>query len=140
MTLIDTGPIVALVDKADRKAHKKCTAVFRSLKSPPLTTWPCLAEVFYLAGQIRGWVGQRTVLGFLTKGAIRVHTPIDNELGRISELMTQYKDTPMSFADASLVSLAEVKGIKTIFTLDSDFDVYRINGKNPFDVIPLDSR
>jgi hypothetical protein len=115
------------------------TAAFRSLKSPPLTTWPCLTEAFYLIGVKRGWNGRKKLLALLTTRAIRVHTPTDDELSRIGELMTQYKDTPMSFADASLVSLAEVTGAKGILTLDSDFHVYRINGKDPFDIIPLDA-
>lgn len=140
MILIDAGPLVALLDKGDKKAHKKCATAFRSLKSPPLTTWPCLTEAFYLIGIKRGWTGRKTLLALLTTRAIRVHTAIDDELGRIDALMTQYKDTPMSFADASLVVLAEVTGAKSIFTLDSDFHIYRINGKDPFDVIPLDKR
>jgi uncharacterized protein len=139
VTLIDAGPLVALLDKGDKKAHKRCTAAFRSLKSPPLTTWPCLTEAFYLIGVKRGWNGRKKLLALLTTRAIRIHTPTDDELSRIGELMTQYKDTPMSFADASLVSLAEVTGAKGILTLDSDFHVYHINGKDPFDIIPLDA-
>jgi uncharacterized protein len=54
--------------------------------------------------------------------------------------MEQYQDTPMDLADASLVVLAEVTGLKRIFTLDSDFYVYKINGKDSFDVVPLDSQ
>ncbi len=138
VTLIDTGPLVALVDKAD-KAHKKCFSIFRSLQTPPLTTWPCLTESLYLIGELRGWKGQKTLLELHTKGAIRAHSSSDDELNRISELMEQYQDTPMDFADASLVVLAEVTGGKRILTLDSDFYVYRIHGKDSFDVIPLDS-
>lgn len=138
MILIDAGPLVALLDKGDKEAHKKCATAFRPLKSPPLTTWPCLTEAFYLVGIKRGWTGRKKLLALLTTRAIRVHTPTDDELGRIDALMTQYKDTPMSFADASLVVLAEVTGAKIIFTLDLDFHVYRINGKDPFDVLPLD--
>ncbi len=37
---------------------------------------------------------------------------------------------------ASLVALAEASGMKQIFTLDTDFFVYRIGGKDSFDVIP----
>jgi len=50
--------------------------------------------------------------------------------------MEKYKDTPMDLADASLVTLAEEIGLKMIFTLDTDFYIYRINGKENFDVIP----
>lgn len=41
--------------------------------------------------------------------------------------MEQYRGTPMDLADASLVATAEVLNLSRIFTLDSDFYVYRIN-------------
>jgi uncharacterized protein len=72
----------------------------------------------------------------IAKGAIHVHHSNDDELNRMTELMARYEDTPMDFADASLVVLAERTGIKTVFTFDSDFAVYRINGKDPFELIP----
>lgn len=42
----------------------------------------------------------------------------------------------MDLADASLVALAEASGLKQVFTLDTDFYVYRIADKDSFDVIP----
>jgi uncharacterized protein len=51
--------------------------------------------------------------------------------------MERYHDTPMDCADASLVALAELQGLTTIFTLDRDFFVYRIHGKDPFEIVPL---
>ncbi len=51
-------------------------------------------------------------------------------------LMELYKDVPMDLADASLVAIAETSGWKRVFTLDSDFYVYRISGKEGFEVIP----
>ena len=49
--------------------------------------------------------------------------------------MEQYQNVPMDLADASLVSLAELSGIRQIITLDKDFFIYRINDKDSFDVI-----
>jgi hypothetical protein len=49
--------------------------------------------------------------------------------------MEQYADTPMDFADASLVVAAEKLGITQILTFDRHFYAYRINGKTPFDVL-----
>lgn len=138
-TLIDTGPLIALIDKSDQEKHQKCTAVFRSLKQPPLTTWACLTEAFYLLGQYRGWKGQSSLFGLIVSGAIHVHAPQDDELERISELMEKYYDRPMDFADASLVALAESQGLKRIFTLDSDFYIYQINDRDTFDVLSLDA-
>jgi predicted nucleic acid-binding protein len=50
--------------------------------------------------------------------------------------MEKYKDIPMDFADASLVAAAERLGTNKIFTLDSDFYIYRINGRKHFEIIP----
>jgi predicted nucleic acid-binding protein len=71
MILIDTGPLVALVDKAD-KTHKKASSIFRSFKTPPLTTWACLTKAFYFIGEGCGWRGRKTLLGLLTRGSIRI--------------------------------------------------------------------
>jgi predicted nucleic acid-binding protein len=135
--LIDAGPLVALIDKADKDNHKKCTSVFRSLRQPLVTTWPCLTEALHFVGDRRGWKGQASLWVLFTRGSIHLHTPNNNEWERVRELMEQYQDTPMDFADTSLVSLAEIRGLRHIFTLDSDFDIYRINGKDPFEIIPL---
>ena len=53
------------------------------------------------------------------------------------KLMAKYQDCPMDLTDASLVALAEVRGLRDIFTLDHrDFSIYRIHGKQPFRVWP----
>jgi uncharacterized protein len=50
--------------------------------------------------------------------------------------MEKYSDTPMDLADASLVATAETRQLRRVFTLDSDFRVYRANDKEPFEVVP----
>lgn len=137
MTLIDTGPLVALIDKGDRENHKKCVAVFRSLKTPPLTTWPCLTEAMYFLGGIHGWQSQAALWRFVERGALLLHNPQAHEWRRVRELMEQYQDRPMDLADASLAALAEQSGVRQILTLDSDFYFYRIHGKEIFEVIAL---
>jgi len=51
-------------------------------------------------------------------------------------LMEQYRDLPMDLADTSLVAVAEERRLDRIFTLDSDFHVYRLAGGRTFIVIP----
>jgi predicted nucleic acid-binding protein len=41
-----------------------------------------------------------------------------------------------ALADASLVAAAETLNMKRIFSLDSDFYIYRLPGNIGFDVIP----
>ncbi len=135
MTLIDAGPLIALIDARDKKNHQSCLTAFQSLKTAPLTTWPCVAEAMYLLGQINGWPAQKLLMGLLKSGSVRIHNTIEAELERIDQLMEQYQDVPMDLADASLVSLAELHGVRQILTHDDDFFIYRIDGKDSFDVI-----
>jgi uncharacterized protein len=137
MILIDTGPLVALIDQKSKELHDRTVVLIQSLSHPLLTTWPCLTEALYLSGQLLGWAGQESLRTYLIRGAIRVHQPEPNEWERALALMEQYNDTPMDFADASLVSLAELRGVRRIITIDSDFYIYRINGAENFDVIQL---
>lgn len=55
---------------------------------------------------------------------------------RAAGLMEKYADRPMDLADATLVALAEERGLTQIFTLDEDFRIYRIRGRRHFDVVP----
>lgn len=50
--------------------------------------------------------------------------------------MAKYADRPMGLADATLVALAEERGERRIFTLDTDFQVYRIHGRLHFEIVP----
>ncbi len=50
--------------------------------------------------------------------------------------MEQYLDVPMDLADASLVVAAEALNQQQIFTLDTDFYIYRFQGKLSFEIVP----
>jgi predicted nucleic acid-binding protein len=50
--------------------------------------------------------------------------------------MAQYQDKPMDLADASLVALAETVGYTRIFSIDSDFYVYRLVDGTALEVMP----
>ena len=52
-----------------------------------------------------------------------------NDMPRLVELTGKYADLPMDFADATLVITAEKTGIREIISLDRDFDIYRLPGK-----------
>jgi predicted nucleic acid-binding protein len=52
-----------------------------------------------------------------------------NDMVRIVELTSKYADLPMDFADATLVITAEKTGIREIISLDKDFDIYRLPGR-----------
>jgi uncharacterized protein len=52
-----------------------------------------------------------------------------NDMLRIVELTNKYSNLPMDFADATLVITAEKTGIRKIISIDRDFDIYRLPGK-----------
>jgi predicted nucleic acid-binding protein len=136
VTLCDTGPLVALVDQDDA-AHARCVAALSILPaSPLLTTWPCFVEAMYLLWRAGGLPAQEELWSYLADGLVVLHTPQPGEWERMRELMRQYHDTPMDLADASLVVVAERLNLRRIFTLDSDFYAYRINGTQSFEVVP----
>jgi predicted nucleic acid-binding protein len=133
--LTDTGPIVAILD-ADDAHHRACTSLLPMLQGPLLTTTPCFVEAMYLVYRAAGYPGQEMLWDLRRRNVLAVRSLTDIELDRTAVLMEQYRDSPMDFADASLVVAAEALGTTRLFTLDSHFYGYRINGKAPFDVIP----
>jgi predicted nucleic acid-binding protein len=62
------------------------------------------------------------------------------ELHAAAELMERFSDTPMDYADASLVLLAEALAVRDILTLDRrGFSTYRTWRRHAFSLV-LDSR
>ena len=68
---------------------------------------------------------------------LEVRDLADADLARSRELMLQYRDLPMDFADATLVAYAERHDLREIFTLDRrDFSVYRLRDRTSFAIFP----
>lgn len=89
----------------------------------------------FLLHDAGGWRAQRLLWDLLRRRDLEVVdvTPL---VDRVIALMEKYDDQPMSLADATLVSLAEARSVRTVFTLDSDFTVYRFRGRDGFHVVP----
>jgi predicted nucleic acid-binding protein len=73
-------------------------------------------------------------LAWITRGGLEIGVDIESDATEIARLMSRYRDTPMSLADACLVRLAERIPDCRWFTLDSDFAHYRRSGRQ---AIPL---
>lgn len=134
--LIDTGAILALLDKTDRW-HEPCVNAFGQLRLPLLTSEAVLTELFHLVGDT-----QREMEGawkFVRSGALVLGTIEHAELPQVHVLMSRYWDRPMDFADATLVYLAKRESLSVILTVDyADFATYRIEGKRQFRIVPVD--
>ena len=132
--LLDTGAFVALLDKSENN-HERCADFFKTFTGKVLTTEPVLTETLYLLGPYIK--AEKACIDFILKGGSTLVPQSAASLKRALVLMEKYKDTPMDFADATLVSLAEEIGVNEIFTLDiKGFSTYRIHGKKAFTIWP----
>lgn len=126
MTLTDTGPLVALINRNDPN-HPACAAATKRLPAGPLvTTWPCFTEAMYLLFRAGGYPAQAELWRWRTTGRLILHDLSAFEIERMTELMGTYRDRPMDLADASLVAAAEGLSMQRIFTIDSDFHIYQL--------------
>lgn len=100
MTLTDTGPIVAMLDKRQRQ-HQQCVEIYRRIGSPLLTTWPCFTEVTYLLTELRGWSGAQKLWQLWDRKFLLIHEADSAEHRRMKVLMEKYKDTPMDLMSSA---------------------------------------
>jgi predicted nucleic acid-binding protein len=135
LTLVDAGPLVALID-ADEADHELCRAALADLRLPLLTTWPAFTEAMYLLGAAGGWPAQEALWRLVLRDDLQIAPPSTETNRRAADLMKRYADRPMDLADATLVALAEQHNETRIFTLDRDFHIYRRNDRQHFEVLP----
>ena len=132
--LIDTGAIVALLDRSDRW-HQPCADAFKQLRLPLFTSEAVLTGLFHLVGDDDRQV--RAAWKFVRSGALTIAPINDADLPALDVLMNQYRDRPMDFADATLVHIAERESLSLILTVDQDdFETYRIHGRRRFRIVP----
>lgn len=132
--LIDTGPLVALLDKGDQD-HMRCIQAAKRLPGTLVTTWPVVTGAMYLLSEAPA--AQDALLGKVEDGSVQV-APLDAEdASAMRTLIRKYRELPMELADASLVRVADREGIREVFTLDRrDFGVYRTTKGRPFAIVP----
>jgi len=135
--MMDTGPWVALIDRSEER-HIECVEWFKNFKGNILSSEAVLTEVLYLLNfSLRA---QSAAIDFVLNGAILLVPSSLESLKRVKRLMEKYKDIPMDYADATLVSIAEDLSIPHVVSFDAeDFGIYRMSSKQPFVVLPRKS-
>jgi uncharacterized protein len=129
--IIDTGPIVAFINASD-KYHEWTKEQFSRITPPLLTCEAVLSEACFLLRET--YNGNEIVMELLKRGILGLPFKIEDSTDQIKWLLKKYSNVPMSLADACLVRMSEIYPSSNIFTLDSDFSIYRKNKKN---VIPI---
>jgi predicted nucleic acid-binding protein len=116
-TLLDTGPLVAFLDRRDRY-HGWATTHLGELIAP--LSEACLR-------QMHG--GGAAVLELVRRGLLQIDFRLEENAGPVAKLLVRYADVPMSLADACLVRMAELQPASGLLTLDRDFRMYRRHGR-----------
>jgi hypothetical protein len=133
--LVDTGAVVALVNRADRY-HGTAVEWFRNFRGELLTTDAVVTETAYVLAASRAH--QRAALTWFERARaaslLRVEPIAD--YAALSQIIDRYATLPCDFADATLIALAERSGVAAIATLDQrGFSVYRLRGRKRFRIL-----
>jgi predicted nucleic acid-binding protein len=124
--LLDTGPLVAFLNRRD-KFHKWAMAQWDQIAPPMLTCEAVVSEAcFLLAGPRKG---SDLVMQLIQRKIISISFRLDENIQPVRKLLAKYCSVPMSLADACLVRMSELDQSSQVFTLDSDFNLYRKDGR-----------
>jgi predicted nucleic acid-binding protein len=130
--IVDTGPLVAFFDRAERH-HRWVVERVEELEPPLLVCEPVLTEAMYLLARYPR--AQDAVFELLQNGALSIALRIEEHVDALLKLSQKYRDTPISLADACLVRMAEIHERHAVLTLDADFSIYRKHGRVPLPLI-----
>lgn len=123
--LLDTGPLVSFL-ASGLMHHVWAVEQWKRLRPPLLTCEPVLSEAAFLLK--REGSDADALFALLERGVIRIALSVEEEQTDLRALMLRYRNRPMSLADACLVRLSEMHASAEVFTLDSDFRIYRRHG------------
>ena len=130
--IADTGVIVAYLDKRD-KWHDWTLEQMKVLPAPYSVCESVITESCFLLDHLHN--GKNNVLAMLKAGMLTIDFSLSAEVEAVQVLMNKYDNVPMSFADACLVRMSELIDNSKVFTLDSDFHIYRKSGNKKIDLI-----
>jgi len=131
--LLDTGVIVALLDRSE-KFHKACAQTVREVEAPLVTCEAVITESCYLLRNLSG--ASEAVIENLTAGIFQVPFQLSRDTAGVKQVLRKYKERKIDLADACLIRLADQFGTADILTLDQDFTIYRWGKNKPFRMLP----
>ncbi|MBI4483629.1 MAG: PIN domain-containing protein [Acidobacteria bacterium] len=102
--LIDTGPLVAYLDRDDPE-HEPVATCLAQFSGQLCTTSAVLVEAMHFVAADRD--GPGLLVDLVEASGLLIHESTQaSQLRQAARLMKKYADTPMDFADATLVLLA----------------------------------
>ncbi len=128
-TWVDTGFLVALFACNDTHHNKAKYFLENNAQLNMHSIWPVIVEAcFFLNND-----GKQALLLWLERGAIIMHEITPQHLPLIAQTLDNYQNLEPDFTDAVLVTMADLRKIRQILTVDiRDFSVYRFKDGTAF--------
>jgi predicted nucleic acid-binding protein len=124
--LLDTGPLVAFLNRQDR-FHAWALGEMDEIEPPLLTCEAVLSEACFLLRHDPA--GPAAVLALVDDGLLQIGFYLQTEIRTLRQLLWRYRERRISLADACLIRMAELHAGGVVLTMDGDFRVYRMHGR-----------
>jgi len=134
--VLDTGPIIALLDAADPE-HERCVAMVDHVREDLVVPAAVLVEVDYWLRKLYGPGPWQTFVEDVASGAYRLHHLDEDGLVRAAEIEHAYESLDLGLVDATVMVTCERLGETKVATLDRrDFAVVRPSHCNSLTLLP----
>jgi predicted nucleic acid-binding protein len=130
--ILDSSVLAAILRRRD-EYHRWASVKVNDIPAPMVTCEAVLSETHFLLRDIP--LARRAISKMSENGIFVVAFNYEEQKAFVGRLVEKYADVPMSFADACLVRMSELYPNSAVFTLDSDFKIYRRNGRQPIPLI-----
>lgn len=115
--ILDTGPLYAAMDRSDAD-HERCAALVEGASEPIVIPAPVMVEIDWLAGRRLLPDAFLSLLEDIRDKRIAVEDLRIDDYERSRELLDRYRDLPLGFVDAAVLSIVERLGESKLATLD----------------------
>lgn len=123
--IVDSSFLISMINQLE-KHHDECVQVVNNLQVKFIIPVTVLPEVTYLLARRLGHHVMRDFVRQLIHSNWHIENLSGNDLERVHELLSVYKDSTLVFADATIIAMAERLDVNTILTLDRrDFRMVR---------------
>ena len=115
--VLDTGPLFAAMDRSDVD-HIRCAALVEDAREPIIVPAPVVGEVDWLASRRLQAEAFLSLLADIQESRLVVEELELADYERCRELVDRYRNLPLGFVDAAVMSVVERLGEAKLATLD----------------------
>ncbi len=134
--VVDTGVFISAAD-TDEPRHNECAQLLDRHRGELIVPAPVVPETAWLLEARLGPSAEVRFLQLLTTGRLTVVDLTLADYERCVTLIERYADLGLGIVDASIVTVAENRGITTVTPLnDRDFRVVRPRHTDAFELVP----